>query len=501
VRACERLYRKGHKVRLILFDTPVDERARKLALDFRCKVPFEFITDHPVKENYSIFQKADIFVGAERKAGWSNTCAEAMASKVAVIATRAGTGDFLVHDVTGLRVYRNSLSLYRALRRLIEDPGLRARLAQAGYERIQRFTWDDLADRILGLFEGYDAAAATGALWPSTARFIQKSKVRNTGFLQILRKRKSNLLQNGVYVFAYHSIVDPACCAEWELAYHHVAINKDAFAAQIGMLINEAVPVRLSQIPDILKNGSADKPYFSITFDDGYSNVRRNAFDVLNVNHIYPTVFVNGAFAGRQQIYYRVLAAMLVASGGTKYLRKCLKREMGTGIPVTSDVLRYMKRHYQYRITEKAVLDAWKMSGRDVLSEKVHMDWQDLLWLQSKGWEMGNHTFTHPVLSQLTYREHKSEIENNITAITKAGLECIKWLAYPNGSARHVNSDTRRWLLENREWHGIFANGGVNLSSTRTEWLRIGVMKNRLDDFRQEIDIAKRKMDALRASS
>jgi peptidoglycan/xylan/chitin deacetylase (PgdA/CDA1 family) len=348
------------------------------------------------------------------------------------------------------------------------------------------------------MFEGSDTTVAAGGVWPHTARFIEKSKPRKRGLLGIFGKRRSSLLRNGVYVFAYHSIVDSACSAEWELAYKQVAISKNSFAAQIGMLMNEAVPVRLSQIPDILKNGGAERPYFSITFDDGYANVRDNTFDTLNLNGIYPTVFVNGAFAGQEQIYFRVLAATLVASGGTRYLRKCLERSTGVRVPITSNVFRHMKRHYQYGITEQAVMDAWKMSGRDSFSEKVHMNWQDLLWLLSKGWEIGNHTFTHPTLSQLTWQEQKQEIENNIATITKAGLACIKWLAYPNGAARHVNNDTRRWLLENNEWHGIFANGGINLCPSRTEWLRIGVLENGLDAFARQIEIANSKMDELR---
>lgn len=150
VGACEALHRKGLPIRLLLFDSPVDENARRLIREFTCDVPFEFVVDHPVAENYKIFERADVFVAAERKAGWSNTCAEAMASRVAVVATTAGTRDFLEDGVTGLVVWRNTWSIRRALRRLAEDPALRRRLAQAGYERIQPFTWDRLADVMLG---------------------------------------------------------------------------------------------------------------------------------------------------------------------------------------------------------------------------------------------------------------------------------------------------------------------------------------------------------------
>ncbi len=151
VKACEHLHRRGAKIRLIMFDTSVDEQARKQIADFTCNVPFEFIVDHPVRENYKIFQKGDIFVSAERKAGWSNTCAEAMASGLVVVGTKAGTRDFLEHNVTGLVIFRHWWFIARALKRLLNSSDLRSGLAGKGLERIRRFTWEALAERILGV--------------------------------------------------------------------------------------------------------------------------------------------------------------------------------------------------------------------------------------------------------------------------------------------------------------------------------------------------------------
>jgi glycosyltransferase involved in cell wall biosynthesis len=154
VKACENLYRKGYDVKLLLFDAPVDEQARKMVSAFTCKVPFEFFVDYPVERLADLYYKADVFVSAERNAGWSNTTAEAMACGVPVVATNSGTEDFLFHNETGLRVWRHPYFIRKALERLIHDPALARRLAANGRKKITEFSWTRLAD----FFEDYISA-------------------------------------------------------------------------------------------------------------------------------------------------------------------------------------------------------------------------------------------------------------------------------------------------------------------------------------------------------
>jgi glycosyltransferase involved in cell wall biosynthesis len=149
VRACERLHRKGLDIKLLLFDTPLDENGRAAAKAFSAKVPFEFILDYPVARTNELFNRADIFASAEKNAGWANTCAEAMACGLAVAATTSGAEDFLVNGKTGLVVHRNSWSLERAIATLAKDPELRARLGTNARRAIEAFDWENLAERIL----------------------------------------------------------------------------------------------------------------------------------------------------------------------------------------------------------------------------------------------------------------------------------------------------------------------------------------------------------------
>lgn len=149
VKACERVYRRHRNLELILFDTPLNDSARRRVESFTCEVPFRFVVDLPVERMPELYREADMFVSAERDAGWANTSAEAMAAHTPVIATKSGTGDFLFNGETGLRVVRHPFFVARAIRRLIDDRPLRERLAESGFQRIREFDWDSLASKIL----------------------------------------------------------------------------------------------------------------------------------------------------------------------------------------------------------------------------------------------------------------------------------------------------------------------------------------------------------------
>lgn len=148
VKACEQLYRRGFNIRLLLFDTPVDDNARKKVEAFTTSVPFKFFVDYPVAQVADLYRMADVFVSAERNAGWANTVAEAMASGVPVIATRSGTKDIVLNNETGLVVWRYQWFIKRALAKLYYDENLRLRLRDSARERIAGFSWQALTDTI-----------------------------------------------------------------------------------------------------------------------------------------------------------------------------------------------------------------------------------------------------------------------------------------------------------------------------------------------------------------
>jgi glycosyltransferase involved in cell wall biosynthesis len=156
VRACEKLYKKYPFIRLILFDTPVNNSMSEAIDNFNTHVPFQFITNHPVEENAALFHQADIFVAAEKGAGWANTVAEAMSCGIPVVATKSGTADILIDGITGIRVSRNVHSIARGISKLITSPELRETLAVNGRKHIEKFTWQILARKIMDWYDNQE---------------------------------------------------------------------------------------------------------------------------------------------------------------------------------------------------------------------------------------------------------------------------------------------------------------------------------------------------------
>jgi len=149
VKAAELLYKRYPSLRLLLFDTPVGNLRLDARQMLRARVPVTFYTALPQEKMAELYSQADIFVNAEKRAGWSNPCAEAMACKVPVVCSASGTRDFAIDGETALIFrFRYSPLIAKKIRELIEDRNLRERIAEEGYRKIQEYTWSNLVDKL-----------------------------------------------------------------------------------------------------------------------------------------------------------------------------------------------------------------------------------------------------------------------------------------------------------------------------------------------------------------
>jgi len=154
IRAVEGLYKKYPHLKLVFFDSLVGEDKRDPRPMIKTPVPHEFYLNLPQSKMAWLYSQADIFVSAERRAGWSNTTAEAMACQIPVVCTRSGTRDFAFHNQTALVVpFPHPLLLRYQVKKLVKDEKLCLRLGRAGYEKIQIFSWSSLVDELEKIFK------------------------------------------------------------------------------------------------------------------------------------------------------------------------------------------------------------------------------------------------------------------------------------------------------------------------------------------------------------
>jgi glycosyltransferase involved in cell wall biosynthesis len=136
-------------VRLVLFDDVGVGNERDPREHIRARVPVEFHVNPKQAELAGIYRGCHLLVSAERRAGWSNTVAEAMACGTPVVCTPSGTTDMALHGETAcVARWRHAWALARGMRELCENPEATLALRNRALERIGRFAWPSVADRI-----------------------------------------------------------------------------------------------------------------------------------------------------------------------------------------------------------------------------------------------------------------------------------------------------------------------------------------------------------------
>lgn len=153
---------RGRDLELRFFDTSTVDHRAGIPEDFTCRARVRMDQDIPREELWRLYGQADVFVSAEKRAGWSNQTVEAMACGIPVVCTRSGTADFAIPGETALVVPRTVWHLRRAVRRLLDDPALAARLAEAGRRRALEYTWDRTAEALLQALGRRDSSREKG---------------------------------------------------------------------------------------------------------------------------------------------------------------------------------------------------------------------------------------------------------------------------------------------------------------------------------------------------
>jgi L-malate glycosyltransferase len=102
-----------------------------------------------------LLESSDVFVLASRFEGMSNSLMEAMAAGVPALVSRIPENTVLIDDGESGLVFEvgDAAALAQALRGL-RDPGLRARLTDAAYRRIQRNDVPSLVERVREVASG-----------------------------------------------------------------------------------------------------------------------------------------------------------------------------------------------------------------------------------------------------------------------------------------------------------------------------------------------------------
>jgi len=151
LRAFRKLQRDGVRARLLLVGTGPGEREARRYVLTRQLDDVEFLGRVSEAQKAQLFRTADIYVSpATGRESFGIVLLEAMSAGAPIICSDIhGYRGVVRRERDGILVEPgNADALAASIRRLIDDPTLRAQLSRAGEERAQLFTWERVGQAV-----------------------------------------------------------------------------------------------------------------------------------------------------------------------------------------------------------------------------------------------------------------------------------------------------------------------------------------------------------------
>ena len=151
LRAFRKLQRDGVRARLLLVGTGPGEREARRYVLTRQLDGVEFLGRVSEAQKAQLFKTADIYVSpATGRESFGIVLLEAMSAGAPIICSDIhGYRGVVRRERDGILVEQgNADALAASIRRLIDDPALRAQLSRAGEERAQLFTWERVGQAV-----------------------------------------------------------------------------------------------------------------------------------------------------------------------------------------------------------------------------------------------------------------------------------------------------------------------------------------------------------------
>jgi peptidoglycan/xylan/chitin deacetylase (PgdA/CDA1 family) len=269
-----------------------------------------------------------------------------------------------------------------------------------------------------------------------------------------------NKLPNGIYVFNYHRIGNK------EKTHFDRAIfscTQQAFEQQIIELKKHFTIINTVQLAQLIEQDEITNSRFAvITFDDGYLDNYTQALPVL-VKHKVPAVFyLTTKFLDTNSItWWDEIAYLLRKSHGLTYhLPNSIKKYKLDNNNIDKIIQQIMSDIKQAKnLSVLTALEDIRIQfplAKEQLQDdnsQLFMGWEHAQALIDQGMEIGSHTLTHPILSQLSDEQHNQEIIES-KLVLEERLKCkINSIAYPVG----------RYYCYNQKSFEYSASAGYNI--------------------------------------
>jgi peptidoglycan/xylan/chitin deacetylase (PgdA/CDA1 family) len=207
------------------------------------------------------------------------------------------------------------------------------------------------------------------------------------------------------------------------LAYHGVD-DARAFERHLDYLAARLRPVTLADVERAVR-GVTDLPAGSVlvTFDDGHRSVLEDGLPLLQHYRVPAVLFVVAGLVGTRQPFWWTEVEARYAAGG---------RLPDLAVPSGAALVGRLKTVPD--ASRRAALDRLRRDTPDVTMDTAQLSAEDLRRWTAAGFDVGNHTWSHPCLDQCPEAEARSEVRRAHEALTAALGAPPTTFAYPNGN-------------------------------------------------------------------
>jgi peptidoglycan/xylan/chitin deacetylase (PgdA/CDA1 family) len=257
------------------------------------------------------------------------------------------------------------------------------------------------------------------------------------------------------------------------LAYHGITARNfgiqpwilfplESFEGQISFLKKHYSVITLERAVTAIRDGEQLPDNTAVvTFDDGYRNNLTMALPVLKNYGVPATVFLTAGYIGTNRILPLDRAYLIIAHARQR--KPLVMEEIGLG-PLYFDSDESIAASYLAAVaalkrypTQIQIKYLDVMEGKldpDYRQNEVHKEFQLLSWeearklVESRIIEVGAHTLSHEILSNVSEDEVEKEIVASKSMIELNLSKPVNSFAYPNGTKSDFNESHIRQLKD-----------------------------------------------------
>jgi peptidoglycan/xylan/chitin deacetylase (PgdA/CDA1 family) len=236
------------------------------------------------------------------------------------------------------------------------------------------------------------------------------------------------------------------------LIYHRVMKERDwmrpaeptvvEFAWQMQILQRHFNVLPLAQATQRLKRGELPRRAVCVTFDDGYSDNATAALPVLQKYQIPATVFVAAGYLDGGRMWNdTIIESLRPYSASELDLSRLQLPVYRTGSETLRrqtayDIIgrcKYLEASQRQEMALAIASQVRSIADDKPLPDNLMLTTSQLLTLHRQGVEIGGHTFSHPILTQLTLNQAREEILKGKAKLESITGQPLRLFAYPNG--------------------------------------------------------------------